>query len=137
MSTVNGVDGSYGSSAAGTADPPHRNDQLGKDAFLKLLVAQLRYQDPLKPSDPGDFMSQTAQFTSVEKLEELTRLHTSTTRATSMSAAGNLIGRTVSWFAEDGTTASGKVTAALPATDGAALVVDGEEVPLDAVTRIA
>jgi flagellar basal-body rod modification protein FlgD len=137
VSNVDPVSGAAAGTTATTAEAPRRNDQLGKDAFLKLLVAQLRYQDPLKPSDPGDFMSQTAQFTSVEKLEELARLSSTTSRSLSMSAAGNLIGRTVSWFAEDGSTASGKVTAALPSADGAKLLVGTEEVPLDGVIRIA
>lgn len=124
-------------SAPSTTAATRRNDQLGKDAFLKLLVAQLRYQDPLKPSDPGDFMAQTAQFTSVEKLEELAKLGTAGARAQALSASGTLIGRTVSWFAADGTTRSGLVTAALPSADGASLVVGAETVPLDGITRIA
>jgi flagellar basal-body rod modification protein FlgD len=129
-----GVNG--GMPAPAVATPPRRNDQLGKDAFLKLLVAQLRYQDPLKPADPGDFMSQTAQFTSVEKLEELTRISASTSRSLAMSAAGNLIGRTVNWFGDDGTIRGGRVNAAMPSTDGVALVVGTELVPLDGVIRI-
>ena len=40
---------------------PHRRH--GQDAFLKLLVAQLKYQDPSKPADSTQFMAQTAQFT--------------------------------------------------------------------------
>jgi len=41
---------------------------LGKEEFLKLLVAQLRNQDPMNPSDPQELASQLAQFTSVEQL---------------------------------------------------------------------
>lgn len=41
---------------------------LGKEEFLELLVTQLRYQDPLNPSDPEDFAAQLAQFTSLEQL---------------------------------------------------------------------
>jgi flagellar basal-body rod modification protein FlgD len=42
---------------------------MGKDAFLKLLVAQLRNQDPLAPSDGKEMAAQLAQFTSVEQLQ--------------------------------------------------------------------
>ena len=85
------------------------NDQLGKDAFLKLLVAQLRYQDPLAPSDPGDFMAQTAQFTTVEKLDLLTQQGETTNRALGLSAASGLIGRNVSWIGDDGETLTARV----------------------------
>ena len=45
--------------------------EMDKDTFLKLLVAQLKYQDPLSPADPQQFLAQSAQFTTVEKLEEI------------------------------------------------------------------
>lgn len=41
---------------------------MGKDEFLKLLVAQLRNQDPLNPMDGQEFAAQLAQFSSVEQL---------------------------------------------------------------------
>ena len=45
--------------------------QLGTDAFLKLLVAQLKYQNPMAPSDGTARLQQTAQFTTVETLKEI------------------------------------------------------------------
>ena len=113
------------------------NDQLGKDAFLKLLVAQLRYQDPLAPSDPGDFMAQTAQFTTVEKLELLTQQGETTTRALGLSAASGLIGRNVSWIGDDGATVTGRVAAATSSIEGVHLSVVGKKIALEAVTGIS
>lgn len=46
---------------------------IGKDAFLKLLVAQLKNQDPLDPQDQGAFAVDLAQFTQVEQLTEINK----------------------------------------------------------------
>jgi flagellar basal-body rod modification protein FlgD len=46
-------------------------DGLGRDAFLKLLVTQLQNQDPLNPQPDGEFMSQLAQFSSLESLQNI------------------------------------------------------------------
>src|SRR5574337_1049363 len=54
--------------AAGTGSPLDK--ALGKDAFMKLLVAQLKNQNPLNPLQGTDFIAQTAQFTSLEKLQQ-------------------------------------------------------------------
>ena len=53
--------------------PSSNGANLDQDAFLKLLVAQLKYQDPSKPVDSSQFMAQTAQFTQVQKMTEMTK----------------------------------------------------------------
>jgi len=74
------------------------SSELGKNEFLKLLTAQLAYQDPLSPMDSEAFVAQLAQFSSVEQLQGLgSRLDTlllAQASANQLNTA-NLVGREV------------------------------------------
>ncbi|NLL92998.1 MAG: hypothetical protein GX225_02470 [Clostridiales bacterium] len=61
---------------------------LGKDAFLQLLVTQLQYQDPLSPQSNEDFVSQLAQFSTLEEMQSMTSSLTN-------SSALTLVGKNV------------------------------------------
>ena len=49
-----------------------KTNDLDKDAFLQLLVAQLQNQDPLEPQDNGEFIAQMAQFSTLEQMNNMT-----------------------------------------------------------------
>ena len=136
MSTISQPVGANGVSTPPPTSTTQPKNELGEDAFLKLLVAQLKYQDPLSPADPGDFMAQTAQFTMVEKLTELADQGAATNQALGLSAATGLVGRTVSWIGEDNETVSGLVKGAISSIDGVELEIGDHKIPLDAVTAI-
>ena len=80
-----------GPSAAAPAKP----DAMGKDTFLKLLVAQLKYQNPLSPTDGTEFMAQTAQFSVVEKLDELAKQNAELLSSNRALSASSLVGQAV------------------------------------------
>jgi flagellar basal-body rod modification protein FlgD len=54
-----------------TAAAAKRETALGRDAFLQLLVTQLRHQDPTQPKADGEFIAQLAQFSSLEQLTQI------------------------------------------------------------------
>ncbi|MBI1911756.1 MAG: hypothetical protein HYS21_07105 [Deltaproteobacteria bacterium] len=71
---------------------------MGKDDFLKLLVAQLENQDPLEPTDNTQFVAQLAQFSSLEGITNLnTTMESATGSITSLQnySTANLIGRNI------------------------------------------
>lgn len=82
---------------AGNAVP---EDSLGKEDFLTLLIAQLSHQDPMKPTDPTEFVSQLSQFSSLEQLVNiksgLDLLAITQTAGTSAQMV-SFIGKTVSF----------------------------------------
>ena len=63
--------GSSTSSSPASSGSAASRDGIGKEAFLRLLVTQLRNQDPTSPLQPHEFAAQLAQFTSVEQLSQL------------------------------------------------------------------
>jgi flagellar basal-body rod modification protein FlgD len=118
------------------ATPRMANSEMGKDAFLKLLVAQLKYQDPTKPADGSQFMAQTAQFTQVEKLSELAEVQQSLLSAQLMVGASSMVGRTVTYTGLDGKEAVGVVTSAKFSGSNPTLVVGNTDVPLSSVKEV-
>ena len=67
-SIQNGINTAVGSSAGSTNTT---KNSMGKDAFMKMLIAQLQNQDPLNPMDGTQFVAQLAQFSSLEQLTNL------------------------------------------------------------------
>jgi flagellar basal-body rod modification protein FlgD len=88
---------------------------LNKEDFLKLLVTQLRYQDPLSPEDPKDFVAQLAQFSSLEQqinanqnLQDLGKLFQHLKDSQNMTQGVALLGKTVKGSGNQLTVTGGK-----------------------------
>jgi flagellar basal-body rod modification protein FlgD len=73
------------------------DDQFGQDTFLKLLVAQLKYQDPLAPTEGSEFIAQTAQFTQLETLQKIAKQQDALAKSNAMLAAASMVGRSVGY----------------------------------------
>lgn len=73
---------------------------MGKDDFLKLLVAQLQNQDPTSPMDTSQFVSQMADFTSLEQTQNMANAIdqlVQTQSENSLASESDMIGKTITW----------------------------------------
>ena len=77
-----------------------------KEMFLQLLVAQMRYQDPMNPTDSSQFLAQSAQFTALEKMQDVADQTAQLLSAQVAFGASGLVGRDVTYTTADGSTAA-------------------------------
>jgi flagellar basal-body rod modification protein FlgD len=82
-----------------------------ENLFLKLMVSQLQNQDPLSPTDTSNYLSQLAQFTSLEQETNTANATQTLTTQSASSEALSLLGRTVSYTDPSGAPQHGQVTA--------------------------
>ena len=126
--------------AAAPTQPTTAGTGLGAldgDAFLKLMVAQLRYQNPLEPTDASTMMQQTAAFTQVETLQKLAATQQTMLGMSEALMATGFVGRQVSAVRGDDSLLSGVVDGVRFTTEGPLLTVAGEEVPMTSVVQVA
>lgn len=103
---------------------------LGKDDFLKLLVTQLRHQDPINPVEDKEFIAQLAQFSSLEQMQNLTTsintMMESQQRLTALSQATAMIGKEVEIASHSGESLFGKVSGVQFISGWPEVIVDGK-----------
>lgn len=127
------VDGTV-STAADSAATREVSNSMDKDAFLQLLVAQMKYQDPLEPTSNTEYVAQLATFS---ELEAMTNLNESM----SISRASELVGKHVSIQTTSATTgeiteAEGMVDYVLVENNKAYLVIEGNPYAIDDLSSI-
>lgn len=112
-----------------TASKQRGSSELGKEEFLKLLVTQLQYQDPLNPQSDTEFVSQLAQFSS---LEQMTNLNTTF----SNTSAYSLVGKEVIVQAEGQNEVRGTVDYVEMMNGDAYLSVNGITYSMDELVQV-
>jgi flagellar basal-body rod modification protein FlgD len=111
-----------------------KTGELDKDAFINLLVTQLRYQDPLNPVNDKEFIGQMAQFSALEQMQNLNASFSSTK---AFSLIGKRIRANVIDNATKGTRiVEGNVSAVKISQGRTFVVVRGEDVPVDKITDV-
>jgi flagellar basal-body rod modification protein FlgD len=102
---------------------------LQPNTFLDLLVDELKYQNPLDPTDSSDFMNQIAELSQVEQLQTVSS-------SSEISEAAALIGQSVTGSDTSGTLITGTVTGVTNGSNGPTLDVAGEDMALASVQQI-
>lgn len=110
---------------------------LGKSDFLKLLVAQLRNQDPLKPMEDREFIAQMAQLNTVEQIHAMNASLTEFLSLETMAQASALIGKRVDAYRPGGEVISGVVQEVILEQDTPVLIVGGHEVLMSEIYRVS
>ena len=118
------------------AEESKSKNEMDRDLFLKLLVAQLKYQNPLEPTDSAQFMAQTAQFTVVEKLDALTKTNAELLSTNRALGASSLLGQSVVSAGPTGADVVATVTGVRFDAAGPVLITGDTEVSLAAVKEV-
>lgn len=106
-----------------------------RDQFMHLLVTQLQYQDPLEPTSQEDFISQLAQFSTLEGIDKLNVNFEQMLKVQELTQGAQLVGRTAEYITDDGT-AQGVIESAYLLEGDLVLNIDGLAVPLNDVIGI-
>lgn len=80
------------------SQPKTKSNPIGQDEFLKLMMTQLKNQDPMKPLESGEFLSQIAQFSTVSGIQDLQasfKTLSGSIYSNQALQASSLVGRTV------------------------------------------
>ncbi|MFZ3114933.1 MAG: flagellar hook capping FlgD N-terminal domain-containing protein [Syntrophales bacterium] len=142
---MSAIDGITGSDATTTTSATPKTTAMSKDDFLKMLIAQLKNQDPTSPQQGTEFAAQMAQFASVEQLTNVNMaLQSQNQNSLNLISAQaiNLIGKEITAQAaadKDGTPGAvitGQVTAVNFKNQAASFTVNGQDIPFTALLSV-
>jgi flagellar basal-body rod modification protein FlgD len=120
-----------------TQTKPTEDSMGDKDMFMKMLVAQLKYQNPMSPTDGGQYMSQMAVFAQVEKLGQLVDAQKTQQAWQEKLSAESLVGKQVTGTGSDKASHSGIVTSVTLDGDSPTLTLaDGSTVSVGDVSSV-
>ncbi len=108
---------------------------LGKDDFMKLLLAQMGNQDPMKPMEDKEFIAQLAQFNSLEQMQQVNTHVQELVASQALTEASLLLGRTVEAFGSNGVI-NGVVSSVSVISGKPMLTVGSEQVAISDVTKV-
>ena len=120
----------------GATQTSSKSQNLGQADFLKLLVAQLRYQDPMNPMEDKEFIAQMAQFNALEEMRSLNKSFAALSDFNQLTQASSLLGKTVAIRTEEEHFA-GVIDEVRRVGGEIMVLVNGKEYPLGAIQQVA
>lgn len=127
--------GMFGTTGGADATTSATDD---KEMFLQLLVAQMRYQDPMNPTDSSQFLAQSAQFTALEKMQDVADQTAALFAAQMAFGASGLIGKSVTWTDADGVDQTAMVSGVTFGASGPVLDVGADDpLPIASVLSVS
>ena len=113
-------------------------DELGKDAFFELLITQLRHQDPIEPMDNTEFISQMAQFSSLEQMQNMNEGMKQFLETKNIAENASLIGKFIEVNGEEDEIIQGEVRQIIfEDNEVYALLDDDSKVSIEEIDRIS
>jgi flagellar basal-body rod modification protein FlgD len=109
---------------------------LDSEAFMNLLVAQLRYQDPMSPTDSNALMQQTSVLAQTELLTSVSEMQQQLLGLQRANIATDLIGQQVEGVSDGGVTVSGVVDGVRFEPTGPVLLIGDQQISIDNATSI-
>jgi flagellar basal-body rod modification protein FlgD len=127
MSQITSATSTAATGTSGTTVSRADSSVLSKDQFLQLMMAELKNQDPLSASnqDPTQYMTQLAQFTTLEQETNTAQSTSQLASAQSSSAALALLGRNVTYTDPTGAVQTGTVQKVDFSSSGPTLTING------------
>jgi flagellar basal-body rod modification protein FlgD len=110
--------------------------ELGEADFLKILITQLKTQDPTKPMDDKQFIGQMTQFTSLKQMNRLTENMVKFTEGFTFTKAVALVNKEISWIDTLGALQTGTVDSIKVKAGQTYLNVGGNQVTMEQVTEV-
>lgn len=136
VSAVGGASASANTSMYVTAPTRAPKQTLDADAFMNLLVTQLKNQDPSSPMDTNQMIGQTTQLAMMQELTTMSSTSSESFALQMRIAASSMIGQQVSYTGSDGNPVSGTASSVSFSGTTPTVTIDGVSVALDSITGV-
>ena len=111
---------------------------IDSNTFLQLLVSQLTHQDPMNPTDSTTYITEEAEFSMVQSMNQLAAQNAAILASQQMQEATGFIGKNVTYTDTNGVLTAGVVSSASPGSSstGAVVRVGNAQVPISSISSV-